>query len=208
MLQALTPLATVDQVQLLHGPFADEELDKVRALLEAASGAVRRFCRQTLSLVTDDEVVVLSTGTAFLELGERPVLDVAEVEIQSPWWSVSFFTPGEFSWDGSGQLHRLDGLTFGHRYDPVRVVYTHGFDPIPADLSGFVAGKVAASLSSADANPGGLRSLQVGAMSETYSNAAGTMASLGASALSEDERAYLRDAGYRRSVASAAMGAR
>lgn len=208
MLQALAPLATLDEVQLLHGPFEDEQLDKVKALLEAASGAVRRFCRQTISLVVDDEIVVPSTGTNDLDLWEQPVLAVTEVEVMSPWFAEGSFPEGVFSWTASGALHRLDGLSWGSRYDPVRVVYTHGFEPVPADLSGLVAAKVAASLMSADANPGGLRSLQVGAMSETYSNAAGSMASLGASALSEEERAYLRESGYRRTVASVGTGAR
>jgi hypothetical protein len=125
---ALPPLASVDDVQLLHGPIADEELDKVRALLDQASGAVRRYCRQT--------------------------------------WRTG---------------------------------------DVPADLVGLVAAKVAGSLTSSGANPGGLRSLQTGAMSETYSNSAGTVASLGAAALTEEERAYLRAAGYRRGVFSVAM---
>lgn len=203
---ALPPLATLADVQLLHGPFEDEELDKVRALLDQASGAVRRYCRQTLSLVADDEVVILSTGTAFLELAERPVLDICEVEVLVTWAEGSW--PGVFTWDGAGQLHRVDGLTWGQRYDPVRVVYTHGFDPVPPDLVGLVAAKVAQSVAGQLANPGGLRSLQTGAMSETYSNSAGTVASLGAAALTEDERKYLRDAGYRRTLTSVAAGAR
>jgi hypothetical protein len=203
----LPPLATVADVQLLHGPFADEELDKVRALLDQASGAVRRFCRQTLSLVVDDEVVVLSTGTTFLELAERPVLEVTEVEVLTTGAEGSW-AAGAFTWDGAGQLHRVDGLTWGQRYDPVAITYTHGFDPIPADLAGLVAAKVAQTIAGNEANPGGLRSLQTGAMSETYSNAAGNVASLGAAALTADERDYLRAAGYRRTATSVAAGAR
>jgi hypothetical protein len=125
---ALPPLASVADVQLLHGPVPDEELDKVRALLDQASGAVRRYCRQT--------------------------------------WA-------------SGD--------------------------VPADLSGLVAAKVAGALAGSGANPGGLRSLQTGAMSETYSNSAGTVASLGAAALTEEERSYLRAAGYRRAIISVQM---
>jgi hypothetical protein len=204
---SLPPLATVADVQLLHGPFQDEELDKVARLLDMASGAVRRYCRQTLSLVVDDEVALLSTGTAFLELAERPVLAVCEVEVMTPWAEGSW-PAGHFTWDGAGQLHRVDGLTWGHRYDLVVVTYTHGFNPVPADLSGLVAAKVAQTLAGNEANPGGLRSLQTGAMSETYSNAAGNVASLGAAALTEDEREYLRAAGYRRTATSVAAGIR
>lgn len=206
------PLATVADVQLLFGPFADEEVDKLGQLLAVASAAVRAFCRQTLSRVTDDEVTIVSSGTTFLTLGQRPVVDVSEVEVMAsgPW----FFEPGSwpaagrFTWDAFGHLHRVDGLTWGLRYDPVRVVYSHGFDPVPPDLVGLVAAKVANSVAASAANPGGLRSLQVGAMSETYSNSAGSAAALGAATLTEAEQDALRSAGYRQGAISVPIGAR
>jgi hypothetical protein len=204
---SLPPLATVADVQLLHGPFEDQELDKVARLLDMASGAVRRYCRQTLSFVPDDQVALLSNGTTFLELAERPVVAVLEVEVLTT-WAEGAWPEGAFTWDSAGQMHRVDGLTWGHRYDVVMVTYSHGFDPVPADLSGLVAAKVAQTLAGNEANPGGLRSLQTGAMSETYSNAAGNVASLGAAALTEDERDYLRAAGYRRTANSVAAGMR
>lgn len=209
----LPALATVADVQLLFGPFADEETDKLGQLLAVASAAVRAFCRQTLSRVVDDEVTIPSSGTTLLTLGERPVVDVTEVEVLGPGgWSIvdpgSWPAAGRFTWDAFGHLHRVDGLTWGLRYDPVRVVYSHGFDPVPPDLVGLVAAKVANSVAAGAANPGGLRSLQVGAMSETYSNAAGSAAALGAATLTEDEQAALRSAGYRQGAVSVPIGAR
>ncbi len=189
------PLATVADVQLLFGPFPDEETDKLAQLLAIASAAVRAFCHQVLSRVTGDVVSFPSSGTDVLVLGQRPVVEVARVEVGS-------VPAGAFTWDPTGALRRVDGLPWGRRAERVRVTYTHGFDPIPADLVGLVAAKVANALAAGVANPGGLRSLQAGAMSETYSNAAGSAAALGAAALTPDEQAVLRAAGYRQSFAS------
>lgn len=79
MLTAHSPLATVEDVELLHGPVADEDRDQVSRLHEVASAAVCRFCRQTLTWVEDDDVTFVADGTATLLLGQRPVLSVSEV---------------------------------------------------------------------------------------------------------------------------------
>lgn len=218
----LPPLASVEDVETLYGPVPDGDVARVGRLLEMASAAVRRFTRQTLSLVVDDVVNIPSSGTTVLVLAERPVVSVDRVEVQHGpgwWWfdgspdelpaRAGWAAPdlGRFTWDAFGQLRRLDGLTWGARFDPVEVTYTHGYDPVPADLVGLVAGKVASFMAGAAANPEGLRSLQVGAMSETYSNPIGSAAAIGPAALSEAEQDMLRDGGYRLGSVSADIGA-
>jgi hypothetical protein len=79
-------------------------------------------------------------------------------------------------------------------------------EPYPDDLVGLVAGKVAGFLAGQGANPDGLRSLQTGAMSETYANAVGTAQALGPGVLTEAEQQALRTAGYRRQAESALVG--
>lgn len=200
----LAPLATVADVEALYGPMDEASVDQVTRLLGVASAAVRRYTRQVLSPVADDTVVVPSSGTTVLALGQRPVVAVASVAVQSHWgWGgwwptepaplAGWHDAGRFTWDAWGTLRRLDGLVWGRKYDPVQVVYSHGYDPVPADVVGLVAGKVASFLAGTAANPDGLRSLQVGAMSETYANAAGSAAALGPAGLTEAEREQLDD---------------
>ena len=78
--------------------------------------------------------------------------------------------------------------------------------PVPDDLVAIVAAKVAGFLSAQGANPDGLRSLQTGAMSETYSNPAGSEGAVGPGALTDAEQKALRAAGYRRGSMSALVG--
>jgi hypothetical protein len=207
MTSPLPPLATVGDVEALFGRVELDDTDRVTRLLAWASAAVRRYCRQDLSLVTDDVATVLSPGTAVITMAQRPVVAVASVDVGSVWGSWHWPAARHFTWDAFGRLERHDGLTWGLRHAPVTVTYTHGYDPVPDDLVALVAGKVAGFLSSSGANPGGLKSLQVGAMSETYANAAGSPAALGPGALTEAEQDALMAAGYRLQSGDVPIGA-
>jgi hypothetical protein len=149
-------LATVDDVAALAGPELSIDPERCERLLAMASKAVRTYTAQTLTLVEDDEVIVISDGTEELVLSQRPVVDVTHIEIEER------EVPGRVSWDSFGHLRRRDGLPWGRRYDHVGVVYTHGYAPVPDDIVGLVAAKVAGFLAASEANPGGLRALQVG----------------------------------------------
>lgn len=205
------PLATLADVELCYGPVADEDRAKVTRMIAWASAAVRRYCRRTLTLVAEDTVVVPSTGTTLLELAELPVVEVHEVVVGPDWWiddSGGWAAPSDrYTWDAAGRLRRLDGLPWGALYDPVAVTYTHGYATLPDDLVGLVAAKVAGALAGQGANPGGLKSLQVGAMSETYANALGTDLALGPAVLSQAEQAALVAGGYRRRAVTVGIGA-
>jgi hypothetical protein len=179
-------------------------MPRVRRLIEFASAAVRRYCRQTISLVLDDEIFLPSTGTTVLTLPERPVISVEDVEVQrSPSdagevisraaWAES----GWYTWSSFGILRRLDGLPWGVRYDPVRIVYTHGYEDVPDDIVGLVAAKVHTYRAAVASNPDGLKSLQTGAMSESYANFAGSDMSVGPAALTKAEKEMLDEGGYR-----------
>jgi hypothetical protein len=202
----LLPLATVADVELVFGPIDDEERAKVARLLDWASAGVRRWCRQALSRVDEDEVVVPSSGTSLIVLAERPVVEVHDVVVER---GPGFWTAetGRFTWDPAGNLRRLDGRPWGRRFDPVVVTYSHGYDPVPDELVGLVAAKVAGALAGTHANPDGLKSLQTGAMSETYSNNLGTATALGAAVLTEEEKTALSDLGYRRRAMAVPIGA-
>jgi hypothetical protein len=127
-LAPLPPLCSIEDVEAIGGPIADEDADRVMRLIDMASAAVRRFCHQVFPA------------------------------------------------------------------------------PVPDDLVGIVAAKVAGFVVSQGANPDGLRSLQTGAMSETFSNPAGSEQAVGPGALTEAEQKALRSAGYRRGSMSAFVG--
>ena len=193
-------LAEVRDVEVMLGRLlSDDEVERVSAFLAMTSTAVRRHTHQTLSEVKEHEVTVSSTGSSVLVLAERPVTDVSLVVLHR-----AEILPPYFTWDSFGHLTRLDGWPWGLRYDPITVVYTHGWNPIPDDVVGLVAAKVAGFLTTSAVNPGGLRALQVGAMSETYSNAAGTDVALGPGALTRSEREALT--GYRLGSIAAQIG--
>jgi hypothetical protein len=124
----LPPLCSIEDVEAIGGPIADENTDRAQRLIEMASAAVRRFCHQSFAA------------------------------------------------------------------------------PVPDDLAAIVAAKVAGFVAAQGANPDGLRSLQTGAMSETYSNPAGSEGAVGPGALTEAEQNALRAAGYRRGSMSALVG--
>lgn len=144
-------------VELL-GAYLKEDIDPADvmalAALEGATSAIRKYCDQHLSLVTDDEVVLDGTGSDTMLLPEFPVVDVTSVtedcDLDTPRVLVP---PGsgsasEFAFSGeSGLLFRRNGSfivqtgsfsgSFGKfpmRRQSVGVVYTHGYDPIPSEL--------------------------------------------------------------------------
>lgn len=212
----LPALATVNDVEVFTGPLSDDDAARVAVWLGQASAAVRRFTGQTISLVEDDEVTFPSTGTTVLVLGQRPVRAVSNVTVEmwptQPWQDVEraragWADPrlGHFTWDAYGRLNRLDGMTWGRKCDPVTVIYTHGWDPVPGDVVGLVAAKVALFRAGLEANPEGLKSLQVGAMSQSFANVGGSEAALGPGALTKAEQDALRD--YRQTAVAAQIGA-
>jgi hypothetical protein len=195
---ALDPLATVEDVKTLAGPELDVDPARCERLLEMASATVRGWTYQTISQVIDDGVIVISEGGDELVLAERPVLEVSFVQVEhdEPVYAVS--------WDSFGHLRRRDGLGFGRRGDHVAVTYSHGWDPVPDGVVALVAAKVAGFLAAGDANPGNLKNLQVGAMSESYGNAAGTDVAIGPGALTQAEKTALTR--YRLGSLAAAIG--
>ncbi len=79
----------------------------------------------------------------------------------------------------------------------MRVIYSRGDDPVPDDPAGRVVAKVSTTMAAGAANLGGLKSLQVGATSESYANVAGSAGALDCGVLTEEEREALRAASYR-----------
>jgi hypothetical protein len=185
----------VDFATYLNRDLLDGEAGQVDMLLAAATGAIQRYCRQTIELVEDHEVNLKGNWTTRLHLPERPVVAVSSVSIDG----VTYAADVDWSFDGQSTIYRgrTPFLPTGDGLDPtlhwggpdttIVVVYTHGFDPIPTELVALCCAMAARGA----VNPAGVRQESVGSYQVTYDRTAATH-------LTADEKAFLRDAGYRR----------
>lgn len=185
----MTALASVEALRLF---LDDPTLDETRAalLLDVASGEVRAFCGQSFDAVTDDEVILDGTGTRVVMLPELPVLAVSVVELGPGGARDELAGPEAarpaWEWSENGVLRRIDGAVWRRRFRWLRVIYSHGFDPIPDELVGVVLRVAARGVD----NPEGTRQEALGRYSYT---AAGESAGLG---LFGPDRATLEAGGF------------
>ncbi|GAB3166625.1 hypothetical protein GCM10027059_25860 [Myceligenerans halotolerans] len=137
---ALTPLAAVADLQARGIDTSDT--DRIDALLDEASSAVRDAAGSAISRSTST-VTLWTEASRRIELPARPVQAVATVTLDGVavtdyklrgsalwrdcYWQQPDKTPGELV-----------------------VTFTHGYDPVPADIVGLVCSLVAAGLASAD----------------------------------------------------------
>ena len=169
-------LATVADFELLTGTDvpADDE-PRVQALLDAASAAVQGATGQTLVLERTTELVVLDYYSPSLLLDEGPVV---EDLLADPAVEVVVLDP-------SGELVPRDHYTVladaaalkhcdCHAWSPgcYSVTYSHGFDPVPADLVALVCGSAARVLA-VPAGMAGVQAQSVGSYSVTFRDDAG-----------------------------------
>ncbi|ETK36131.1 hypothetical protein [Microbispora sp. ATCC PTA-5024] len=158
------PLATPANLDAYTGqsvPAAQAEL-----ALRLASGMVRRWTGQQISLVKDD-TVTLAGGRRVLYLPQRPVV----VDADHP------LTVTELGGVGYPNLLAVDNVTFTRladeltRYcgwwtDRVQVTYSHGYASIPDDIVGVVLDVAARSMT----NTMGLRTVTIDDYTRTYAN--------------------------------------
>ena len=152
----LPPLADTHD---LHAVLPALDLGKAVACLEAASSRFRGAVRHPVSLVEDDVVWLDGDGSRALLLPAAPVLEVSSVQVDG--------AEVEVEWSDAGVLSRRSGR-WPDRMRAVRVVYSHGYDPVPAEVREAV---VAMARYLAVAQPG-VSSMQVGGQTVTTSAAA------------------------------------
>ncbi|WP_067171185.1 hypothetical protein [Microtetraspora niveoalba] len=136
-----------------------------RRMLDALRNASRRFIgdvRHPVALVTSDEVWLDCDGSASLLLPAAPVLARPRVELDG-----QALEEGEFDWSEKGILERRRGC-WPRRLRCVRVVYDHGYDPIPVDIQAAVLAQAESAFRSVP----GVSSMQVGGMTVSYGAAA------------------------------------
>ena len=203
------PLATpADLGRFLGRTLSEDEDFRARMLLAVASEAVRGYCRQTLTYVASETVILTGNWGSELVLPERPVTAVTSASINSTSLSVNV----DFVWDGASKLYRgsrqysTGPVPYnGSGQDPMRhelhwggpsaqvtVVYSHGLTATDRRMTlprGIVCELAAAGM----AVTPGIRQESLGQYSYTAEAGASR-----ASELSAGQRRALRDAGLRR----------
>ncbi len=108
---------------------ADET--RAEAMLREASRRFRAAVRHPVHRVTDDEVTLDGNGSRALLLPAAPVIDVTSVEVDGDEVDVE--------WSTAGVLRRQSGR-WPDRLGAVKVVYNHGYDPVPGEIQEAVMG--------------------------------------------------------------------
>lgn len=159
---------------------------RLRAALLAASRRFAGAVRHPVRLVEADETVLDGNGTATLMLPAAPVTAVSVVELAGV-----ALAPDEFAWSADGLLERDSGWPRARRN--IRVVWSHGYDPVPGMVSDAVTQAAHLAL---NVEPG-LSSMSVGGVSVSYATTLGAAAKGVTEAWVEAVAAYRLNRGER-----------
>jgi hypothetical protein len=158
-------------LQLAIATDAAKRASAERALTEATAG-IRWYCRQYISLVTDDEIILDSHGGTRIYLPELPVVSVSSVvEDDETLTEGEDYKLGQF-----GILHRL-GQEWSIGIQNITITYSHGYDvddpglQIAKDIATRAAARAFQAGLKAAENEGilGVQSKSLGDFSVTYS---------------------------------------
>jgi hypothetical protein len=157
------PLASVADLEaIMERSFTTAEEATAVMQLRLASAAIRNYTRQTISLVSDDTVVLRGTSARAFVLPERPVVGVSMVRIGTVAVSTaSYQLVRDELWWGASALNvgnLVEGVGgWGNAASPVEVTYTHGYGVIPDDIQGVCLDIALRSMQ----NPDGATQVQV-----------------------------------------------
>lgn len=202
---ALPALATAADLTTAGATGTSAQLDLA---LRRASARVRRYTRQTITLV-ENETVLLAGGETTLRLPQRPLVvdgthpltvieladgggaDLTVVEDRDYTRLGSELTRGE-PWVAQDRLMGWPGRRVRGVWAPrVRVTYSHGYAEVPDDIVDIVLDLATMNLS----NPENLRSVAIDDYSRTFASE-----TIGGARLSKGHKDDLRP--YRRAAFS------
>lgn len=149
-------LASAAELAGLLGVPADSP--KLLAALRDASRRFRGAVRHPVHKITADEAWLDGDGSTELLLPAIPVLARPLVEVDGQALEAS-----GFEWSRTGILRRHGG--WPDRLNAIRVVYDHGYDPIPEDIAEAVLDQACVMY---DPRRRGVQSVQAGGTSVTY----------------------------------------
>lgn len=201
----MVPFISDDDLSAYLGTTVSEtDLNTVIAL-DSACQAVRDYLRRDINLVEDDIVTLDGTGTSVLLLPERPVVDIAEIQVDD-----EVIDADEYVWDAdTGRVIRLQDTwwwtPWGDGVQNIQVTYSHGWALSEADVSGLIErvpssirlvalrlaaatyrGTIAASASGS----GSIKTETIGSYSYTLDD--GAAQARASQALTDDDRRTLR----------------
>lgn len=114
-----------DLETLLRRTFSAAETAAAELILAGIVGAIQGEARQTLVLVVDDVFEADADGFE-MWLPERPVVSVTSITVTG-----AILASTAYSWRQDGRVRFVNA---GYCDQPVTFVYSHGFDPLPADI--------------------------------------------------------------------------
>lgn len=122
------PIATVDELEVCLGrTFTEQERGQAEGYLDAASGTLRRLTNQTLTFAESIEVHD-GWSAPLLQLRELPVVEVTEIQADG-----EVLDPDTYRIDyEAGCLWRGWGWRAGRQ--GIAVLYSHGWEEMPAEL--------------------------------------------------------------------------
>jgi hypothetical protein len=200
-------LATVDDLEDRIGDLTDAQIQRAPALLKDASGIVRRYTRQNFEHVTNDEIVLRPVGSE-LRLPQRPVTAVHSVHAIGGRDGVPDVALGGWLWDGIDKIHVGGiGWTTAINYDleldagwvpdTYRINHDHGYETIPDDIVALVCGMVNRVLTAPSLTEG-MVGESIGQYRYQMQQGAGSAGP--AVRLTEDDKRFLKEAGYKRTA--------
>lgn len=193
--------ATADDLRVELGLSAFTEDQETRAVrrLDAATGAIQRFTRQTIERVSGDVAILTGTWQSGLVLPELPVVSIASVVVDGETLTADadyIFDGQRTMWRGSTAWSweewtwrfpypRATDSHWGGPETKVTVTYTHGFDPVPPEVTEICLNMAARGWDT----PTGVTREQIGSWSAQY----GPAVSGGAVSLTREERRILSE---------------
>lgn len=189
-----TAWASLDDLEALClAPLTPEQEARAEKLLARAANRIRAYTGQTFDKVqTTDTLRALGS---IVRLPQAPVVSIEAVQVID-YLGTAFPVP-VFGWDS---LDRLDLAAYGAVLNlpealsldalwsgAVKVTYTHGYDPVPAEIVDLNAELVARVYNSPAGEQTGIRSQGVGPYSVGYDPATGG----GVLTLTPDDKAVL-----------------
>jgi hypothetical protein len=142
---------------------------KLLQALAAASSRFRGAVRHYVSFVADDTLVLDGNGKESLLLPAAPVTAVTSLTLDGT--VLAYRT--DYDWSADGFLRRVGGC-WPDRLRCIGIVFSHGYEPIPDDVSEVVVDQARAQYA---VRPG-LTSMTVGGQSVAF----GAQASIGVTA--------------------------
>jgi hypothetical protein len=137
-----------DLAALLGDTFDASRTAQGELALELASTAIRSVSGQTIDFVEDDIIIVTAPWDEVLDLPQRPVIDVASVEVDGT---------ADTDWELIGSaIHRTTG-GWGGPDVLVEVAYTHGYEIVPAAVRSVCLQAAARFMINPEASAGTIR---------------------------------------------------